>query len=113
LQKDGTKATGPRSIFAKQSAPMKTTAKDEAYGAASMTAYMRVQFQISLSNAETGATTWCLADTEYFTMQLERSIYSFTLNDQKRFEKELSICLIKFESGWETIGIQAVRKTFE
>jgi len=38
LQEVGTKATGPRSNFAKELALKKTAAEDEAYGAANMTA---------------------------------------------------------------------------
>jgi len=38
LQEIGTKATGPRREFAKDLAVMKAAAKDEAYGAANMTA---------------------------------------------------------------------------
>jgi len=38
LQEVGTKATGPRSKFAKDIALMKAAAKDEAYGAANITA---------------------------------------------------------------------------
>jgi len=57
LQEVGTKATGPRSKFAKDLALMKAAAKDEAYGAANMTADKQLQFQIRLSDAETEATT--------------------------------------------------------
>jgi len=63
LQEVRTKATGPRSIFAKQLALMKTAAEDEAYGAGNMSADMRLQFQIRLSDPGAEATTWCLADT--------------------------------------------------
>jgi hypothetical protein len=113
LQEVGTKGTGPRSKFAKQLALMKTAAEDEVYGAANMTADKRLQFQICLSDAETDATTWSLADTERVTNQLEREIYGITSNEQKRFKKEFSIPMIEFEAWWETIGIQALRKTIE
>jgi hypothetical protein len=56
IQGVGTKATGPRSIFAKELALMKTAAEDEAYGAANMTANKCLRFQIRLFNAETEAT---------------------------------------------------------
>jgi len=36
-----------------------------------------------------------------------------TSNEQKRFKTEFSIRLIEFESVWETISIQALRKTIE
>ena len=113
LQEVGTKGTGPRSKFAKQLALMKTAAEDEVYGAANMTADKRLQFQIRLSDAETDATTWSLADTERVTNQLEREIYGITSNEQKRFKKEFSIRMIEFEAWWETLGIQALRKTIE
>jgi len=113
LQDVGTKATSPRSKFAKDLSLMKAAAEDEAYGAANMTADKRLQFQILLSDAETDATTWSLADTERVTTQLERKNFGITSNEQKRFKMEFSICLIKFEAWWETIGIQALRKSIE
>jgi len=44
LQEVGTKATGPRSKFAKDLALMKAAAEDQAYGAANMTADKQLQF---------------------------------------------------------------------
>ena len=113
LQEVGTKATGPRSKFAKDLALMKAAAEDEAYRAANMTAHKRLQFQIRLPDAETDATTWCLADTERVTIQLEREIQGITWNEQKRFRTEFSIHLIEFEAWWETISIQALWKSIE
>jgi len=113
LQEVGTKATGPRPKFAKEPALKKIAAEDEAYGAAYMTAYKRPQFQIRLSEAETEATTWSLADTEHVTNQLEREIYGITSNEQKRFKTEFSIRRIEIEAWWETISIQALRNTIE
>jgi len=113
LQEVGTKATGPRSIFAKELALRKAAAEDEAYGAANMTANKRLQFQIRLSDAETEPTSWSLADSERVTNQLEREIYCITSNEHMRFKKEFSLCLIEFEAWWEKIGIQALRKTIE
>jgi hypothetical protein len=92
---------------------MKAAAEDEAYAAANMTADKQLQFQIRLSDAETEATTWSLADTERVTNQLEREIYGITLNDQKQFKTEFSIHLIEFEAWWEPIGIQALRQSIE
>jgi hypothetical protein len=106
-------ATAPRSKFAKDLALMKAVAEDEAYGAANMTAYKRLQFQIRLSDAETEATTWSLAAIERVTNQLEREIYGITSNEQKRFKTEFSIRLIEFEAWWETIGIQTLQKSIE
>jgi hypothetical protein len=113
LQTVGSEATGPRSIFAKQLALMKTAAEHEDYGAANMSAGNRLQFQNRLSDAEPEATTWSLADMEHVTCQLEREIYGNTSNEQMQFKKEFSIHLIKLEAWWETIGIQALRKTIE
>jgi len=113
LQEVGTKATGPRSKFAKDLALMKAAAEDEAHGATIMTADKRLQFQIRLSDGETEATTWSLADMEWVTNQLQREIYGITSNEQKRFKMEFSIRLIEFEAWWETIGIQALRKSIE
>jgi hypothetical protein len=57
LQEVGTNATGPRSTFAKKLAQMKTAAEEEVYRAVNMTANMRAEFQVSLPDAETEATT--------------------------------------------------------
>ena len=78
-----------------------------------MTADKRLQFQIRVSDAETDATTWSLADMERVTNQLEREIYGITSTEQKWFKKEFSIRLIEFEAWWETIGIQALQNTIE
>jgi len=78
-----------------------------------MTTSKQLQFPICLSDAETEATTFSLADMERVTNQLGREIYGITSNEQKRFKKEFSIGLIHFEAWWETVGIQALRKTIE
>ena len=109
----GTKATGPRSIFAKKLARTKTAAEDEAYRAGNMSSDKRLHFRNCLTHAEIEATTWCLTDTERVTIQLEREINGITSNEQMRFKKEFSIGMIEFEAWWETIGIQALRKTIE
>jgi hypothetical protein len=106
-------ATGPRSKFAKDLALLKAASDDEAFRAANMTDDKRLQFQIRLSDAETDATTLSLAETERVTIQLAREIYAITSNEQMRFKKEFSICLMEFEAWWETIGIQALRKSIE
>jgi hypothetical protein len=105
--------TSPRSKFAKELALMNAAAKDKAYGATNMTADNRLQFQIRLSYAETETATWSSADTERVTNKLEREIYDITSIEQKRFKTEFSIRLIEFEYWWETIGIQALRKSVE
>ena len=113
LQDVGITATGPRSKVAKELALLKTAAEDKAYRAANMTADKRLQFQIRLSDAETEATTWSLADMERVTDQLEREISGITSTEQKPLKKEFSIRLIELQAWWETIGIQALRKTIE
>jgi hypothetical protein len=113
LQNVGTKATGPTSIFAKQLAHRKIAAKDEDSSVATTTAYERLRFQMCESNAETEATTWSLADMEIFTIQLEREIYGFTSNEQKRFKKDFSVHLIEFQARCETIHIQVLWETIE
>jgi hypothetical protein len=113
LQEVGTKATGPRSTFAKKLAQMKTAAEEEVYGAVNMTADKREEFQVRLSDAETEATTWSIADTDRIVSQLEREIYGITSNEQMRFKKEFSIRLIEFEAWWQAIGVQELRKTIE
>jgi hypothetical protein len=85
LQEVGTKATGPRSTFAKKLAQMKTAAKQEVYGAVNMTADKREEFQVCLSDTETEATTWSITDTDRIVRQLEREMYGITSNEQIRF----------------------------
>jgi len=46
---------------------METATEDEVYRAANMTADKQLQFQIHLSNVETEATTWSLADSKRVT----------------------------------------------
>jgi len=113
LQEVGTKATGPRSIFAKKLAQIKTAAEEEVYGAVNLTADKRVEFQVRLSDAETEANTWILADIDRIVSQLEREIYCITSNEQMRFKQELSIHLIEFEAWWQAIGVLELRKTIE
>jgi len=111
LQDVGTKITGPRSIFSKGHALMNAASEDDTYGAANMTADRPLQFQIRLSDAETEATIWNLADMERITHQLEREIYGITSNEHKQFKKEFSIRLIESEAWWDTISIQALWQT--
>jgi len=113
LQEVRTKATGPRSTFPKKLAQMKTAAEEEVYGAVNMTADKREEFQVHLSNAETEATTWSIANTDSIVSRLEREIYGITSNEQMRFKKEFTIRLIEFEAWWQAIGVQELRKTIE
>jgi hypothetical protein len=47
------------------------------------------------------------------TNELEREIYSITLNEEMQFKKQSSLRLRKFDASWETFSIQALRKTIE
>jgi hypothetical protein len=67
LQEVRTRATGLRTKFAKELALMNTAAENKAYMAANTTANKRQQVQIRLSDAETEATSWSFADTEWVT----------------------------------------------
>jgi hypothetical protein len=66
-----------------------------------------------LSDAETEATTWSLADMECVTLKLERGIYGFTSNEQKRIETEFSIRMTEFQAWCESIRIHALWKSIE
>jgi len=111
LQEVGTKATGPRSIFAKKFAPMKTAEEEKAYVAANTTADKHVQFLVCLSDAEIETTTWSITDMDRVVTQLKRENYGITLKDQIRFIKEFSICLVEFEACWQAIGVQELWTT--
>jgi len=113
LQEVKTKATGPRSIFAKKLAQIKTAAEEEAYGTVNMTADKRVQFQVCLSDAEIEAATWSITDSNRVVNQLEREIYYITSKDQMRFMKEFSIRLVELEAWWQAIGVQELQKTIK
>jgi hypothetical protein len=113
LQEVRTKATSPRSKFAKELALKKNAAEDEAYGGANITSNKQLQFQMRLSDAETEATSPRWADTECVANELERDIYDITSNEMKGFKTVFSIHKIEFEACWETIGIQALRKIIE
>jgi len=113
LQEVGTKASGPKSIFAKKLAQMKTAAEEEAYGVVYMTTIKRVQFQVGLSDAEIEATTWSIADMDHVVNQLERKIQGITSKDQPRFAQEFSNLLFQFEAWWQAISGQELQKTIE
>jgi len=105
LQEVRTKATGLRSTFTKKFAQMKTAAEEEAYREVNMTADKHVQFQFILSDAETEATTWSIANTDHVVNQLERENYGITSNEQMWFMKEFSIRLVEFEAWWQLIHV--------
>jgi len=105
LQEVGTKATGPRSTFGKKLPQMKTAAEQEVYGMANKTADKRVEFRVSLSDDQTEAASWSIADIDLIRNQLEREIYCITSKDKMRFKKELSIQLLEFEAWGQEIGV--------
>jgi hypothetical protein len=92
---------------------MKTAAEDEVYRAANMTAGKRLRFDIRRFNAETDATTWSVGSMERVTIQLGREIYGITSIEQMRFKTDISIRMIDFYAGLESIGIHALRKRIE
>jgi len=105
--------TSPQSEFSNDLALIIAATKGMAYGVVMMTARKRLQFQICLSDAGIEATTWSLAIMEHVTIQREREIYCITSNEQKRFKNQFCIRLIEFEACWETISIEALRKSIE
>jgi predicted protein tyrosine phosphatase len=82
LKEVRTKAIGPRIIFAKEHAQRITATKDEAYGAANITADRRLHFQLRLSDIETDATPWSLTNKEHIAYQLGRKITGIISNEQ-------------------------------
>ena len=113
LQEVGSKPTGSRRTFARKLAQMQTAAEEEVYGVVNMTAEKRVECQVHLSDAETGPTTWSIADMDRIVSQLESEMYGITSNAQMRLKKELSIRLIQLEALWQTISVQELWKTIE
>jgi len=90
------------------------TASDKEYHrAATMTPDDSEESQVHLYNAETKATIWSIADTDYTGNQLEREIYGITLNDQKQLMQEFSICIIEYEDWCDVISIQMCHKTIQ
>jgi hypothetical protein len=49
---------------------MRNTAEDEVCGAVNITTNKRVEFQVRLSDAETEAATWRMANTDLIVSQL-------------------------------------------
>ena len=113
MQEVGTQATGPRSIFARILARIKTAAEEEAWGAANMAAHKRVQFQVCLFDAEIEATIGSSGATHRVVNQVEREIYGITSKNQMRFTKEFPIHLVEFGAWWQAIGVQELWKTIQ
>ena len=110
LQEAGTKAISPRSIFGKKRVQMQKAAEEEFYGVAEINTDKGVGLEIRPSTAETEATTRSIPDMDWVATELERRIYSITLNEQMQFKKKLFICMADFETCRKVIGIQELRK---
>jgi len=65
LQDIGTKATGPRSTFAKTYTQWKTAADEGVSRVANTIVYKGVEFQVHLRDAEMETTTWSIADIDH------------------------------------------------
>jgi hypothetical protein len=62
------------------------------------------------SNAEIDAPSRSFADTEHVITQLQSVFLHINLNEQELFQKEYSVSVMKSESWWETISVQALWK---
>jgi len=69
-----------------------------------------VEFKVDPSDTEAEPTTWSIADMYCVVSQLEREIYSITLNEQMWFNKKLSIHFTEFEAWLNPICILVLRK---
>lgn len=101
-----TKATSPRSAFVKNLAQLKTAAEESFYGVANTVVNKWVECQICLPNAETGAATWSIANSECIVNLLDRVIDGITLNKPILFKKELAIHLIQLEVSRHVVGVE-------
>jgi len=113
LQEVMCETASPRSSFTEKLAQIIPTAADVIYDALNITVNKPMEFQLCLSDAETGATTCSNADKDHIVSQLEREFYSVTSNEQMWLEKEFSMRLIKFEAWWQAIGRQELQNTFQ
>jgi hypothetical protein len=113
FQEVATKVIRSTHPFPNKHAQMKTNAKEAVDGAVNMTADKRVPLQVHLSDAETEATPWSMADTDRIVSLLEREIYGITSNEQMRFREKFSIPLIQFEAWWQAIGVQELWKPIQ
>jgi len=78
-----------------------------------MSADMRLQLQLCLSDAERQDPIWSLADTQRVTYQLEREINGITSNEQKRLNMEFFMRSLELEGWCKTTVIQPLRKNIE
>jgi len=113
LQDVRTKTTSARSIFANTVTLKAAATGVDGCGVADMTTDQYIQWQICIFIAETDATSWSLSDIVWFTGLWESEIFSTTVNWEKLFRKELSICLIEIKASWKAISIQQLLKAIE
>jgi len=106
-------ATGPTSTFTQKVAQMKSSAEEVVYWVVNMTTEKGVEIQIRLSDAETEATTWYIADTDRIVSQLDRQSDGIPLNEQMKLEKEQSIRTIEFTAWWQAVGVQELWETIK
>jgi len=92
---------------------MQTPEEEEIYGVTNMTTIKRGEFHVRLSDDETEASTWSIADKDSIANPLEREIYGITSKEQIRCKKELSISLDEFVAWWKAIGVHELRQTIE
>lgn len=92
---------------------MKTALEKEDYGVANMTADKCVEFQVSLSDAESVATTWRIIHMENIVNRLKSVIYCITSNDQMQHRQEFSIHLFKCDAWWEASSVHVLWKTID
>lgn len=72
-----------------------------------------MEYQVQLSNIETEAMAWGMADHNVFTDQLEGEIYHNTSNEQMQLYKVLILLLVKWELFWEVVGIQEFQEIIQ
>jgi len=72
-----------------------------------------VEYQFSVSNLGTVASTCGIADMDNVVNQLEREIYIITLNQHMQCKQEFSIRLSEFEAWWHAFSVQELQKTIE
>jgi len=78
-----------------------------------MTTNKHVEYQVSLSSAETEVTTWSIANTDHVLIQMKREIDTITLNGLMLVRKAFSINLFQFEDCWWEIFVQKLWNTID
>jgi len=77
-RKLGLRQPVPEAHLQKTLAQLNMATEEEGNWAANTTTDMHAEYQVHLSNAETDATTWSIADTDLIVNQLERDMYCKT-----------------------------------